>query len=430
MCNKYKSALNIYGVNPIQPSLLDNKYHYVYRITNLVTGMHYYGKRSSSNHPYNDLGTRYFSSSSKKEFIQEQKTNPHHFKYKVVGVYTTSEQALQAEVKLHTKFNVSENQSFLNIARQTNSTFKPIGLNLAKDSVTGEYIGPVPKSDSRWNTGEIVNIQRGTRNAVCSTTHRKLGKVDTNDPRWNTGEILCEQVGATQAICSKTKEYLGFIPIDDPRWHTGEIVHINKGMITAYCSKTNQSLGKVHLDDPRWDTGEIYNNYCKTASAFCTKTNQSLGRVSVEDPRWKTGEICGTTKNQKLRSVTAIEVATGKKLKKVPIDDPRWATGEIIEHRSPYARITNGTEERVYKVDGSDTIPEGWWVCFSTVILADIYCADGTLVAHSVHPKSFQPRILPNAKNPNGLTITIKRNSIYQGYYAKILKPSTMGDFI
>lgn len=40
----------------------NNKFHYVYRITNLVEGKHYYGVRSSKVSPFNDLGTKYFSS--------------------------------------------------------------------------------------------------------------------------------------------------------------------------------------------------------------------------------------------------------------------------------------------------------------------------------------------------------------------------------
>jgi DNA polymerase-1 len=49
-----------------------NIYHYVYRITNVVEGKHYYGKRSSKIGPKLDLGKKYFSSSRDKQFIQDQ----------------------------------------------------------------------------------------------------------------------------------------------------------------------------------------------------------------------------------------------------------------------------------------------------------------------------------------------------------------------
>lgn len=49
------------------------KYHYVYRITNTQTKMHYYGCRSSNVEPKLDLGVKYFSSSTDREFMLEQK---------------------------------------------------------------------------------------------------------------------------------------------------------------------------------------------------------------------------------------------------------------------------------------------------------------------------------------------------------------------
>ena len=59
-------------------------YHYVYRITNTVTGYHYYGSKSCDEQPKENIGIKYFSSSSNKLFIQDQKNNPQDYKYKVV----------------------------------------------------------------------------------------------------------------------------------------------------------------------------------------------------------------------------------------------------------------------------------------------------------------------------------------------------------
>ena len=49
----------IYGHSPIIGS--DDKFHYVYRITNIVENKHYYGSRTSKINPYDDLGKKYFS---------------------------------------------------------------------------------------------------------------------------------------------------------------------------------------------------------------------------------------------------------------------------------------------------------------------------------------------------------------------------------
>lgn len=98
-------------------------FHYVYRITNIITKMHYYGCRSSKMHPSLDLGHKYFSSSKDREFLQEQENHKEHFKYKVIRIFQTREDALSFEIKLHTRFDVDKNPSFYNKAKQTTVGF-------------------------------------------------------------------------------------------------------------------------------------------------------------------------------------------------------------------------------------------------------------------------------------------------------------------
>ena len=61
-------------------------FYYVYRITNKLLNKHYYGYRSSKIEPILDIGIRYFSSSTNKDFINDQKDNPLHYKYKVIRI--------------------------------------------------------------------------------------------------------------------------------------------------------------------------------------------------------------------------------------------------------------------------------------------------------------------------------------------------------
>lgn len=100
-----------------------SKFHYVYRITNTIENKHYYGVRTSKVEPKLDLGFKYFSSSTDKEFIQEQKSHPEKFKYKIVQRVSTRVEALNLEIKLHHKFNVDINLKFYNKARQTSTGF-------------------------------------------------------------------------------------------------------------------------------------------------------------------------------------------------------------------------------------------------------------------------------------------------------------------
>jgi len=99
----------------------------VYRITNIVENKHYYGKRSSKCDPREDLGKKYFSSSTDKQFIQDQKLNSNHYKYKVIYIFPSSKLAISREVKLHLKFNVKNHSSFYNKANQTSDGFDSSG---------------------------------------------------------------------------------------------------------------------------------------------------------------------------------------------------------------------------------------------------------------------------------------------------------------
>lgn len=108
-------------------------YYYVYRITNTAVKKHYYGKRSSKYPPNQDLGVRYFSSSKDKEFIEAQHSTPEIFRYKVVKICTSNEEAVSLEIKLHNKFNVGNNTHFYNRAKQTTTKFDTTGCKLSDE---------------------------------------------------------------------------------------------------------------------------------------------------------------------------------------------------------------------------------------------------------------------------------------------------------
>ena len=110
-------------------------YHYVYRITNTVLKKHYYGKRSSTIPPVQDLGVYYFSSSTDKVFKQDQKTNPQNYRYKIVFMYDTADKALEREIALHAKFKVAEHSAFFNKAQQLHKGFSMFGKVHSADTI-------------------------------------------------------------------------------------------------------------------------------------------------------------------------------------------------------------------------------------------------------------------------------------------------------
>lgn len=153
---------------------MDNKsiYHYVYRITNISSCKHYYGKRSSNIIPEKDLGVKYFSSSTDKKFIHDQKTNPQKYKYKIIKLFKTATEAVEFEIKLHRKFNVGINENFYNKSNQTSSGYDTTGMVSVKDKNGNTMI--VSKDDTRYLSGELVRLWLGKTHSDMSKS--KIGK--------------------------------------------------------------------------------------------------------------------------------------------------------------------------------------------------------------------------------------------------------------
>lgn len=154
-------------------------YHYTYRITNIIDKKHYYGARSCKCLPSEDLGIKYFSSSSDNDFIFEQKNDPKKFKYKVISIFETRAEALDLEIKLHEKFEVHKNPKFYNKAKQTSKGFNFISDGsqfknhvTVKDS-NGKSFN-VSKTDKRYLSGELKALSKGRVIVINLETKKKF----------------------------------------------------------------------------------------------------------------------------------------------------------------------------------------------------------------------------------------------------------------
>lgn len=156
--------------------------HYTYRITNIKLNKHYYGCRSSKVEPKLDLGIKYFSSSKDKLFVQDQKENSLHYKYKIIKIFNTREEAIQLEIKLHNRFNVGINESFYNKSKQTSIGFSTFGipskpLNGKENGMYGkthtlESIAKIRKSRANqqvWNKGKTNVYSYETKLSISNT---------------------------------------------------------------------------------------------------------------------------------------------------------------------------------------------------------------------------------------------------------------------
>lgn len=149
-------------------------YFYTYRITNTIKNKHYYGFRSSTIPPKDDLGFQYFSSSTDKEFMEDQKTNNNNYKYKILLV-STKEKCINLEIRLHQKFYVSSNTAFYNKANQTSERFTTTGCSTLHDKKEYTFVNKKTMDERRCsfkdmatylNTTHIYNLKSGDCDTV------------------------------------------------------------------------------------------------------------------------------------------------------------------------------------------------------------------------------------------------------------------------
>lgn len=208
------------------------KYHYVYRITNLIRNKHYYGSRTSKNEPINDLGVNYFSSSSDKEFIEDQQNNPKNYKYVIVRIFETRNEALLFESHLHFKFNVAKNKNFYNKSNVTSTGF-----------IYG-FLGKKHNPESRKNAiTKKVNTMKTIINDNGETLYNLAAKKADETKRIT---INSEGLNIHQIAAKKYKERLDIIK-------EGETLSTRDKLRRPKKDKTNYQKEAEFI--------KIYNNY-------------------------------------------------------------------------------------------------------------------------------------------------------------------------
>lgn len=100
-------------------SMSNIKTHYVYLLISLAEDKYYIGSRTCTGSPEDDL---YMGSSS--IMTVEDKENCDKL---VLREFSTREEAINYEVRLHGQFNVKDNENFWNVANQTSTKFDTTG---------------------------------------------------------------------------------------------------------------------------------------------------------------------------------------------------------------------------------------------------------------------------------------------------------------
>lgn len=208
------------------------KSHYVYRISNTKSGMHYYGSRSTSLLPSEDLGIRYFSSSTCTWFKTDQQETPQDYRYKIIKTFVSRDAAIEFECMLHLKFNVSSHPQFVNLANQITTGFSAYGRVNVLDTRNGKSTS-VTREEYDANeyyvshtTGHVtvLDIRDESIIRVTKADYRKFdyyvspnkGKVAVVDTRYNTYKyVTTTEFYAHDYYVSRTKGKVNVVDIRD-----------------------------------------------------------------------------------------------------------------------------------------------------------------------------------------------------------------------
>lgn len=158
-----------------------HKFHYVYRITNTLEKKYYYGCRSTNINPINELGIKYFSSSLDKKFQKDQRINNHNYKYKIIRLFDLRKDAIEFEIYLHNKFNVTTNPKFYNNAKQTSTGFDFSGkphTEESKQKIANKNRNRIVSEETR---SKLSKIAKGR--ILSQSTKDKMSKPKSEDTK-------------------------------------------------------------------------------------------------------------------------------------------------------------------------------------------------------------------------------------------------------
>ena len=171
-------------------------YYYVYKITDKKRNMYYIGSRTSQTKPEKDLGHIYFSSSTNKKFIEEQKENPDNFIYEIVETFPDTEQALEYEKELIQQTNALNDTNYYN--GRSRIDFTSIDSRVTKNTVS--YLG---------NLIKLARKERGISQQELAdrigASRMKINRIESGNTQVSIGSVFeaCFVLGIPLMGCDK-----------------------------------------------------------------------------------------------------------------------------------------------------------------------------------------------------------------------------------
>lgn len=318
--------------------IIYKKYNYVYLITEISSGLKYIGVRSCNDDPMTDLKS-YRSSSKNKEFWQRQKDIQSDYKYEILSLHDTREEASNEEIRLHELYNVAINSEFINAAKQTSTKFDTSGKVTVKDKHGNTM--QILKTDPRYLSGELVHIFSGT--TTVKDKDGNLYQVSVDDPRYLSGELVHINCNKVPVKDKDNKKYL--VDKNDPRYLSGELISIFYGKVSVKDKDGNTM--HVNVDDPRYLSGELV-HIC-----YGTKHTEEHNKKIAESVMGEKNPMYGKKHRPDTLEKFKGNTSGNKKI---------FADGKIYNSRKEAAESLNVNVMTITKRCQSDKFPNWYYI--------------------------------------------------------------------
>lgn len=212
------------------------KYHYFYKITNLINGHFYYGV-----HNTNNLKDGYMGSGNRLQYAYK-KYGIENFNKEILKYFDTSKEAFEYESEIVTEDLVKDNNCYNQKTGGDYSwkTTKNTVMVFDKDGNTFR----VHKDDPKYLSGEFKGITSGFVTGEDNDGNRFF--VSKDDIRFTTGEL--HHLGIGKGNYKDKNGNLYYLSINDDRVLSGELVSLNKGRIVNEETKKKMRDNWKYLD--------------------------------------------------------------------------------------------------------------------------------------------------------------------------------------
>lgn len=207
------------------------KYHYCYKITNLVNGHFYYGIHSTNNLNDSYMGSGKVLRTAMNIYGRE------NFKKEIVQMFRTREEASEYEHRIVTDELVRSHACYnVKIGGDSGEYF---GTRMARDAASGEF-KRCYEDDDRLRTGEFVYATKGMVNA--KTQNGKYAMVPVQEYYSHKEQYKTPMAG--YVTCKNSEGETRSLPQGDPRLLSGEFVPLWKGR--KHSEETKSKISAIH----------------------------------------------------------------------------------------------------------------------------------------------------------------------------------------